>query len=183
MKTAHPWGELADSLRGSFRGRSRGAEDVEDLVQETFVRVHASLAELRDSDRLEAWVRRIAEHVWIDARRREHPHGQLPDEVEDARDDGGGPDPTREAAGWLADAIDALDPVDREVLRRTELGGERQRDVAADLGLSLTAVKSRVRRGRAKLRARLEACCRFEFDRRGGLIDVRRRAGGECGCE
>jgi RNA polymerase sigma-70 factor (ECF subfamily) len=41
--------------------------------------------------------------------------------------------------------------------------------------LSLTATKSRVRRGRQMLKDKLQACCRFEFDRYGKVIDYERR--------
>ena len=47
--------------------------------------------------------------------------------------------------------------------------------IALRLDLSLTAVKSRVRRGRAMLKKKLQACCRFEFDRLGQMIGYERR--------
>jgi len=48
------------------------------------------------------------------------------------------------------------------------------------LGLSLTATKSRVRRGRQMLKDKLQACGRFEFDRYGNVIDYERRH--KCAC-
>lgn len=49
------------------------------------------------------------------------------------------------------------------------------------LGLSETAVKSRLTRGRALLREKLIGCCQFEFDRFGKVIDLHQRT--PCACD
>lgn len=66
----------------------------------------------------------------------------------------------------------------------TELDGTSQKDAAAELGVSVTAMKARVQRGRGKLKDALLDCCRVELDRRGGLVDYDRPNGcGEaCDC-
>jgi RNA polymerase sigma-70 factor (ECF subfamily) len=56
-------------------------------------------------------------------------------------------------------------------LRLTELEGLTQQELAARTGLSLSGAKSRVQRGRKMLREMLLACCHFEFDRHGKVID------------
>lgn len=65
-------------------------------------------------------------------------------------------------------------------MRRAEVEGVPHREIAARLGLSLaatkSATKSRIRRGRLRLKQTLEQCCHFEFDRRGNLTDVTPRA-------
>ena len=91
-------------------------------------------------------------------------------------------DLSRTVAGWLTGTIDELEPAYADVLRRSELEGELHREIADDLGLSISAVKSRVQRGRKKIRQNLEDCCRFEFDRRGGVVDYQRRSIDDCGC-
>jgi len=68
-----------------------------------------------------------------------------------------------------------LPPAYREPVRLAELEGLPLAKIALRLGLSLTAVKSRVRRGRQMLKAKLQACCRFEFDRLGQVIGWERR--------
>ena len=63
----------------------------------------------------------------------------------------------------------------REPVRLAELEGLPLAKIALRMNLSLTAVKSRVRRGRQMLKAKLQACCRFEFDRLGHVIGWERR--------
>jgi RNA polymerase sigma-70 factor (ECF subfamily) len=55
-------------------------------------------------------------------------------------------------------------------------------EVARELGLSPSGARSRVQRARARLRRKLEACCRFGFDARGNLLEARRRTGQACDC-
>lgn len=172
------WRELSGTLFRFFRTRVRNDADAEDLVQETLLRVQTRLTELEGVDRTAAWIQRIARNVWIDDARARgaappvsaEDEGEI--EGEPASDEG---DLTTLVAGWLAARIDELDPESASVLRRSELRGERHRDIAADLGLSVSAIKSRVQRGRARIRQSLEDCCRLEFDRRGGVVDYRRR--------
>ncbi|MDH5492898.1 MAG: hypothetical protein OEY14_13170 [Myxococcales bacterium] len=52
--------------------------------------------------------------------------------------------------------IDELPPRYREVLRRVEVESKTQKEVAGELGLSLSGAKSRVQRGRAELARRLQ---------------------------
>jgi RNA polymerase sigma-70 factor (ECF subfamily) len=51
-----------------------------------------------------------------------------------------------------------------------EIEGVSQVDAARRLGLSVSGMKSRVQRGRAKLRALLEARCRIAVDARGRVV-------------
>jgi RNA polymerase sigma-70 factor (ECF subfamily) len=69
----------------------------------------------------------------------------------------------------------------REALTLTELGGMGQREGAEMLGISVSTMKSRVQRGRQKLRALFDTWCNIEIDRRGRVIScvARERA---CAC-
>lgn len=69
----------------------------------------------------------------------------------------------------------------REALTLTEIEGLTQREAAAMLGVSLSGMKSRVQRGREKLRAVLKQCCEIALDARGRLIGFEPRAHNSCG--
>jgi RNA polymerase sigma-70 factor (ECF subfamily) len=76
------------------------------------------------------------------------------------------------SAEWLDELVGQLPEKYREALRFAEVDGLTQQKVADRLGLSLSAAKSRIQRGRVMLKDVLEQCCRFEFDRRGNLMDI-----------
>lgn len=176
------WNEFGASLQAFFSARGAAPEDAADLLGETFLRVQGALDSLRDDERAGAWIGRIARNVWIDALRRRAPATSELEPAELAAPEPGPDAPTRGFALWLAGAIDELDARYAVPLRRFDLEGRSQAEIAAQLGLSLTATKSRIRRGRELLRRRFDACCTLTRDRRGGILDVQRRCAGR-GCD
>lgn len=168
---------FAPQLRAFLRRRIAEPAVADDLAQETLLRVYRSRATLRDDTRLEAWIYQIARGVLIDYYRRRRPQAELPADL--AHEDSDPPDPLREQIGrTILHLLDELPAEYREPLRLAEREGLPLARVALRLGLSLAAVKSRVQRGRALLRRKLRACCRFEVDRWGKPIDYQRR--GRC---
>lgn len=174
--------EFAVKLRAFIRRRVRDDATADDLTQETLLKVFRSRAALRDGQRLEAWLYRIARTTLIDHYRRtktsEELPGMLPAEPADELL------PFREAVATTTRFyLDELPGAYREPLRLAELEGLPFAKIALRSGLSLTAVKSRVRRGRAMLKRKLQDCCRFEFDRQGKVIGWESRRPQTCACD
>ncbi len=161
----------ADLLRW-FRRRS--PEHAEDLVQDTLLRIHEGVGGLQSPDRLDAWVGRVRRSVWVDHLRRRRPMDELPEitvEPDNALE------ATETVAAWLPAFVEALPEPYREAVRRVDLGGLSQAQLAEQLGISPSGARARVQRGRAMLRGELEACCAVRWDE-GEVSDVERR----CGC-
>jgi RNA polymerase sigma-70 factor, ECF subfamily len=166
--------EMAPRLRAFLRRRVRDDATADDLTQETLLKVYRSRAGLRDDTRLEAWLYRVARTTLIDHYRRQRPTEELPAAVAaESRDEVAAMRTAMAAA--LPRFVAQLPAIYREPVRLAELEGLPLAKIALRLGLSLTAVKSRVRRGRQKLKASLQTCCRFEFDRLGQVIGWERR--------
>jgi RNA polymerase sigma-70 factor (ECF subfamily) len=179
------WSELSGDLRRFIRRRVPDDHLADDLLQETFIRIHRHIESLADTDRLSAWIFQIARNVTRDHFRKvakKEPRSLEGLNPADASSDAAA-QLRCQSAGWLVELIDHLPPVYRDAVRLSEIDELTQREVADRLGVSLSGVKSRIQRGRALLREALEQCCRFEFDRRGNLLDVdprRDRACREC---
>jgi RNA polymerase sigma-70 factor (ECF subfamily) len=176
------WRELEQKLRPFVARRVHGA-DVDDVVQDVFLRMQRNLCQLRDEQRFGPWVYQIARSAIIDHQRAalrrpvatdEAPDGSTPaiDEDEDGAVE-------RELATYLAPFVAALPSPYREALTLTELEGLTQKDAAAMLGVSLSGMKSRVQRGRARLREMLDACCKITVDVRGRVIGCEPRPDGK----
>jgi RNA polymerase sigma-70 factor, ECF subfamily len=171
--------DFAAKLRSFVGRRVRDGATADDLTQETLLKVFRSREALRDGQRLEAWVYRIARTTLVDYYRRTKPTEELPagltaepaDEVA----------PFRQAVmATTRRFLEELPEAYREPLRLAELEGLPLAKIALRQGLSLTAVKSRVQRGRAMLKRKLQECCRFEFDRQGKVIGWERRGPKPC---
>jgi RNA polymerase sigma-70 factor (ECF subfamily) len=171
------WREFSAPLKKFLRARTRTPADAEDLLQEVFVRIQKRLPGLREPARLQGWVYRIARNTVVDHYRQRRQH--LPLDFEPEAEDPEGRDAVDLSAS-LRKFIAALPPAYREPLVRHEYQGEPLPEVAAALGLTLTATKSRVRRARLMLREMLDQCCRFEFDQRGRVIEATPRAPCDC---
>ena len=66
VSTEQAWQAMSRQLRAFFRRRVTDDQLAEDLLQETFARVHNGLASLQEQERLAAWVYRIAQNTLRD---------------------------------------------------------------------------------------------------------------------
>jgi len=164
------WTQLSADLWRFIRLRVPDDHAADDLLQETFVRIHRHLDKLSATDRLAAWVYKIARNVIVDHYRKTSVQEvSLPDDAAQSEDF---TSTLRARAGeWMDEMIGQLPPKYREAVQLAELEGLTQQQIADRLGLSLPGAKSRVQRGRAMLREVLDGCCHFQFDRRGNLVD------------
>ncbi|HJK97974.1 MAG TPA: sigma-70 family RNA polymerase sigma factor [Polyangiaceae bacterium LLY-WYZ-14_1] len=175
------WRGLESKLRPFVAKRVREV-DVDDVIQEVLLRVQRGLAALRDDQRLGPWIYQVARSAIADHGRARSRHPQarwdaseeavVPEDLDDR-------DVEREVAGYVALFVAMLPSPYREALTLTELEGRTQKEAAEMVGTSLSGMKSRVQRGRAKLREALEDCCRFELDARRRVAGCEPRSDGK----
>jgi RNA polymerase sigma-70 factor, ECF subfamily len=171
------WQDVAERIR-PFVARRIAPTEVDDVLQDVFVRVQRGLANLRDDERFTSWLFQIArnsvaEHQRTRAR---HPIATTPPDDQpapEAEDD-------REAARSLSACVSLfvaqLRSPYREAVTLVELEGLTAREAAEMVGISVSGMKSRVQRGREQLRALFDQCCEIALDARGKVTDYTRRA-------
>jgi RNA polymerase sigma-70 factor, ECF subfamily len=171
-------------LRAFLGRRVSNQADAEDLAQEILLRVHQGARHLSDQTRITSWIWQIARNALIDyyrARDIRSAQAEIPGDLAGAD---GGESLDAVVESWLEPTIRTLPEPYREALLLSEIQGLPQVDVAERLSISLSGAKSRVQRGRLKLRDALLTCCRFEFDRRGRIVSYQKIgpdcAAGEC---
>ncbi|MCZ7677899.1 MAG: sigma-70 family RNA polymerase sigma factor [Sandaracinaceae bacterium] len=179
------WSDLEARLR-PFVARRVRAEDVDDVLQDVFLRMHRGLADLRDDQRFGPWVYRVAKSAIADHRRAlaRHPSAgghAAPAEETKLEDEDRAAEHVLAANVGLFVAL--LPSPYREALTLTELEGVSQKEAAAMTGVSVSAMKSRVQRGRQRLRALLEACCAIALDARGKIVECRPRTSADGCCQ
>ena len=136
IDTSTVWDQHADALRGFLASRV-AQDDVDDLLQEAFVRIHAKLEGLRDDERLTAWVYQISRNLITDHYRK---RGTLPAEADVAEVYAKVDEPVREyLIACVEPFISQLPETYRDAVRMSELEGmtqvevaERPRDCEAD---------------------------------------------------
>ena len=144
--------------------------DAEDVLRDFCIRVLGRKDQLRDVERMDAWLYAILRSTLNDFYRKGMRRGRLDAAV------------AREPEEWSAAAppqlprvctchrglISELRPADSELLRRIDFGEEDREHVARDLGLTRNALGVRLHRARTALREALTnhcgACCQDDRD-------------------
>ncbi|MEC7518302.1 MAG: sigma-70 family RNA polymerase sigma factor [Myxococcota bacterium] len=176
------WAELSTRLRPFVRRRVDSDVDADDVLQDVLLKAHRSLGDLRDDDRLEAWLYRVARTSIADHLRARQRHPLTRREAPEAAHEPFAEDDdavAREVALYVRLFVPLLPEPYREAIELVELEGLTHREAAERLGISVSGMKSRVQRGRAKLRQLLEACCEIALDARGKPVSCEPR-GGDC---
>ncbi|MGH9857082.1 MAG: sigma factor-like helix-turn-helix DNA-binding protein, partial [Acidobacteriota bacterium] len=78
--------------------------------------------------------------------------------------------------------IEQLPEKYKDALIKSDFEGKKHADIAADLSISVSGVKSRVQRARKMLKELLLECCHFEFDRYGTISEIKAKNCKQC-CE
>jgi RNA polymerase sigma-70 factor (ECF subfamily) len=182
------WRELDAKLR-PFVARRVGSEaDIDDVVQDVFLRMQRGLRGLRDDQRFGPWAYQVARSAIVDHHRVAAKHRVLDREpVEEQAPESDDDDAVAwELANYVGPFVAMLRSPYREALTLTELEGLTQKQAAEMLGISLSGMKSRVQRGRQQLRKLFDDCCRIALDARGRIIACEPRVDGKlpgCRCE
>lgn len=158
------WQEHKDRLHGFITKRVRDRYVADDVLQDVFLKAHAGLHTVTSPGSVSAWLYRIAANAIADYYRTHKAADELPDDLST-------PERERnyiaELASCLQPMIAGLPDTYRTALTLSEIDGITQREVADRLGISVSGAKSRVQRGREKLRERLSQCCEIETGRDG----------------
>lgn len=167
------WARHQRSLRAYVQARVDTPAVVDDLLQDVYLKLHTRLHQIRDPGAVRGWLYRVAQHAIADHFRKRRPAEAVPAALPSPA-----PDPADAARQGLARClppfVEALPDRYRVPIQMAELEGKTQQQVADALGLSLSGAKSRVQRGRARLRDDLLKCCEIEV-RGGAIVDFTRR--------
>lgn len=165
------WQEYKLLLRSYIAKRVWDSEAVNDILQDVFLKAHASLHTVTSHGSVSAWLTRIAANAIVDHYRAQRTWEQLPAELPDL-----GPEQNHiaELAPCLQPLIADLPEPYRLALVLSEIEGLKQKEVAKRLGLSHSGAKSRVQRGRKMLRDLLFEHCDIATGKN-GIIDYEPR--------
>jgi RNA polymerase sigma-70 factor, ECF subfamily len=177
-------GTFLSRLRAFIRRRVGSDADADDLMQDVLAKLVERRGEVSEEG-APAWLYTVARRAIVDRYRARAAGGGaerrgLPAVAEVVEEDAGA---ARELALCLEPMLERLDPAERELLRRVDMEGMSQAEIARELGVSVSTVKSRTQRARAKLLGVLSECCAVATDARGKPVEYELRKGKSCrGC-
>ncbi len=161
---------LSPALLQFFRRQVAIREQADDLLQETWLRIHRVRHTYRPSEPVLPWVYAIARRVGIDGYRKarritshECVMEVLPEDAEPAE--------TRNTLPEFDSLVAALPEAQREVVTMMKVGGLSLEEVARATSSTVGAVKQKVHRAYEKLRKLLENHVADEW--KGGVDELR----------
>jgi RNA polymerase sigma-70 factor (ECF subfamily) len=140
----------------------RRLEVSEDLAQECFIKAFAALDELREPERFGAWLRTIAGHTAADWLRARHSEVNI-DKLTEAGAEPSAPAPPpgahledAEEENAVLAALAGLREDYREIIILKHVENYSYREIAEQLGMSVTAVGEKLSRVRGLLKKKLK---------------------------
>ena len=169
------WREYSHQLRQFLLSRVNNRADVDDLLQEILIKTYRHLNTVKQPDKSPAWLFQVARNLLIDYYRKTQTETSRQELAARAMLTDGEPEPYEQVRQELTHCIrpflSQLPNKYRAAIEAVDLEGASQKELAIELGLSHSAIKSRVQRGRSMLKGMFQECCRYELDVRGNLVD------------
>lgn len=166
MKTQDVWELYADDLKYFILGKIKNEVLAEDLLQESFLKIHSKLDDLKDDSKLKAWVFSIVRNTLNDYFKSstisiavDGFHLQSEDEY-----------PKHSEKDCLYAHILNLDKKYRTPLFLSDIKGVKQTEIAKQLQLPLATVKSQIQRARKKITEGYMQCCDYTLNEHGILV-------------
>ncbi|NUM80477.1 RNA polymerase sigma factor SigZ [bacterium] len=172
MEITQLYSQFHNSLLNYIKSKVSNSADAEDILHEVFLKITENIDTLSSKEKIKSWIFSITRNAITDFYRLSSKKAmpiEKPDELI-AEDDA--PDKIKELECCLQNFIDQLPDEYRSVIIDSELNGIKQKDLIKKYNLAYPSVRSRVQRGREKLKQMFHDCCSIELDSRGRILDA-----------
>jgi RNA polymerase sigma-70 factor (ECF subfamily) len=162
------WSLHEPELRGWARHRLQSTADVEDLLQDLFLKALRQGERFCSVQNARAWLFEVARNTLADRLRVARTTVELPDDLASPQDES---ETVDTLTACLPRVLSELAPEDRDAIVLCDLQGMAQADYAKAKGLTLSAAKSRVQRARVRMKAHMTTACQVQLDPAGHVQD------------
>ena len=170
--------EFHNALLGFIKSKVSNQEDAEDIVQNVFVKVASGLGELNRKEKLQSWIYTIARNSIIDYYRSNANKKNISfkEETTESFTNEEYVDTTKGLDCCLIDIVNQLPEEYRDIIIDVEIHGVKQKDLVGKYKLAYPSIRSRVQRGRERLKQLLLECCNITWDTRGNILEVQSKS-------
>jgi RNA polymerase sigma-70 factor (ECF subfamily) len=163
------WNDYSKKLLNLIRNKVKTHQDAEDILAEVFVKLANQTELSKVPHKLSVWLYLVTKNTIIDYYRSQKPFEALPDDlIAEAQE---APQAIASLSACIIPIIEELPETYRAPLLLSEIAGKSQKQVAEELEISLPAVKSRILRGRKRVKNLMAKRCTFYRDESGQLVD------------
>jgi RNA polymerase sigma-70 factor, ECF subfamily len=185
MEVAGIFNQFHQGLLFFIRSKIKSKEDAEDILQNVFIKIASNINKLSDEEKLQSWIYTITRNAIIDYYRVNASQKKLSvdSEMEKTIFEEEQPDSTKGLDQCMNTMIGLLPEEYREIIIESELKGVKQKDLADKYQMAYPSLRSRVQRGRERLKQLFYTCCHIETDRHGNILEARERTDCDNSCD
>ena len=165
MTTSKLWNLYSDNLKTYIFSFTKDMDLANDILQDTFLKLHLKQDELKKVENIKSWLYSVTKNTLVDYYRKnkiELPFKDNNTETEEPHQHG--------PEECLIPLIKKLDNKYKEPLLLCDIQGLKQNEAAQKLNITLSALKSRILRGRKLLQEGFMNCCDYQLDKNGKLV-------------
>ena len=168
MTTQQVWTTYSLDIKRFIMSKVKDVAATDDVLQDTFIKIHTKLHTLKDITKLKSWAFSIARNSIIDYFKasNEAPSEidiEIPDtEVYNIHE--------HTEKDCLNGIMNSLPKKYRDPLFLSEIRGLKQQEVAKQLNQTLSTTKSQIQRGRKLIAKGFMDCCGFVLNEEGNLV-------------
>lgn len=173
------WARFGQQLSELICHKTGHQDHCHDILQEVYIKMVKNIDKIEKADNVLPYIVKLANNTIVDYYRADQDkisYNGTPADL--AVPEKPTDDPiSKLAQSFMLELIEALPPIYRQALIRTELEGIPQKQLAEELGISYSCAKSRVQRAKEMLRQAILNCCNYKFDKYGNVISC---CGSDC---
>ena len=172
------WTDFHKELKAFIYNKTRNSADTDDILQEVFIKIIRNIDKVNQAENSRYYLYGIVRNAINDYFRNQKNvvdqsaiEEKITEEEEQSLN-------TTIAECCIKPFINKLPDNYRDALLITEFQDVSQKELAEKLNISYSGAKSRVQRGKVKLKELLVQCCSYKSDSYGNIIDSE-----NCGCK
>ena len=173
------WTHFHKELKVFIMNKTRNSTDTEDILQEVFIKIIRNINKINQAENLRQYLYAIVRNAINDYFRNKKKlvyNTSIEERISEEETQSLN---TTIAECCIKPFINKLPNHYREALLMTEFQNISQKDLAERLNISYSGAKSRVQRGKEKLKALILNCCSYQSDKYGNIVDTKSK---NCGC-
>lgn len=173
------WNDFHKELKAFIQNKTRNSVDTDDILQEVFIKIIRNIDKINQAENLRPYLYGIVRNSindYFKNRKSIIDNTEIEEKIteEDSQSLN-----TTIAEYCIKPFINKLPDSYRDALLITEFQDISQKELAKRLNISYSGAKSRVQRGKEKLKKLFLGCCAYQSDKYGNLIDSENK---DCGC-
>ncbi|MBE7628473.1 sigma-70 family RNA polymerase sigma factor [Tenacibaculum piscium] len=167
LTTNYIWKKYSDDLKYFILSNVKNASNTDDILQNTFIKIHTKINTLKDTTKLKSWVFSIARNSILDYFKNnnktfEFANFETSTNIKSAE--------IHTAKDCLEGILKNLPKKYRIPLLLSDIQGVKQQEIADTLQQSLSTTKSQIQRGRKMITKGFIDCCGFVTNENGKLV-------------